>query len=226
MKTLRILNRLCKKIKLKYFPTLHESEVKRYFKDGGDERFRFDFDYLNINSLVIDLGGYKGQWASDIYSKYNCNILIFEPVSFFYGNIVNRFKFNSKIKVFNLALGESRKIEQIGLVDDGSSQFVKSGDMDIMQFEDVAFFLNENKIDKIHLLKINIEGGEYGLLRRLIETDLIKKIENIHVQFHDFVPDAENQMNEINLQLQKTHKLSLQYKFVWENWNIRITSID
>ena len=40
---------------------------------------------------------------------------------------------------------------------------------------------------KIDLLKINIEGGEYEVLENLIENDLIKNIDNIQIQFHDFV---------------------------------------
>ena len=35
------------------------------------------------------------------------------------------------------------------------------------------------------LMKINIEGGEFELLERLLETRLISRIENIQVQFHN-----------------------------------------
>ncbi|MGY3211139.1 hypothetical protein [Mucilaginibacter sp. HD30] len=52
-------------------PSIHDREVARCFADGGDEMFRYTFD-LTSESLVIDLGGYLGQWASDIYTRYNC----------------------------------------------------------------------------------------------------------------------------------------------------------
>lgn len=216
-----IIKTLNNRVQIKYFPTLHQKEAERYFADGGDGQFRLDFDHLTENSLVFDLGGYKGQWASDIYSKYNCKVLIFEPVSTYYKKIVDRFKLNKKIEVFQLALGDSKKTEEIGLSDDGSSEFIKSGSTDIMEFEDVLEFFRKHNIDRINLLKINIEGGEYVLLRRLIETGLIKTIDQIHVQFHDFVPDAENQMNKICAELAITHNLTLQYKFVWENWVLK-----
>ena len=61
------------------FPTIHDKEVRRWWSDGGDERYRYTY-YLNKNSLVLDLGGYKGQWASDIYAQYNCRKLVFETV--------------------------------------------------------------------------------------------------------------------------------------------------
>jgi len=35
---------------------------------------------LNNDSIVFDLGGYEGQWASNIFSMYYCYVHIFEPV--------------------------------------------------------------------------------------------------------------------------------------------------
>jgi FkbM family methyltransferase len=211
---------LVQKIRMTLFPTLHVKEVKRYFADGGDERFRFNFD-LNENSLVIDLGGYKGQWASDIFSKFLCKILIFEPVLSYSYKISDRFKANNKIEVFSIALGDVKKTELIGISDDGSSSFVESNEYQKMEFEDVANFFSSHNIFNVDLLKINIEGGEYVLLSRLIETGLIKNIRQIHVQFHDFVPDAEKKMAQLQHKLSLTHELKLQYKFVWENWVLR-----
>ena len=78
--------------------------------------------------------------------------------------------------------------------------------------------MQENNIKHIGLMKINIEGAEYDLLVHLIETSYIGRINNIQIQFHDFVKDAEKRMIEIEEKLAKTHKLTYQYPFVWENW--------
>ena len=76
-------------------------------------------------------------------------------------------------------------------------------------------------IERIDLMKINIEGGEYDLLEHLIKTGWIDKIINIQVQFHDFVENAEARMLAIQNDLAKTHELTYQYKFVWENWRLK-----
>ena len=78
--------------------------------------------------------------------------------------------------------------------------------------------MRQNKIERIDLMKMNIEGGEYDLLDHLIETGFIRNIENIQVQFHDFVPEAKQRMMKIQKELSKTHRLTYQYIFVWENW--------
>lgn len=75
-----------------------------------------------------------------------------------------------------------------------------------------------NNINTIDLMKINIEGGEYELIEHFIEKEFIKEIRDIQVQFHGFVPDAGVRMKKIQEELKKTHFLTYQYEFVWENW--------
>ncbi len=217
MTILKIIQSICIKLRMKFFPTPHEKEITRYFADGGDERFRLSFA-LTDQSLVIDLGGYKGQWASDIYAKYNCTLLVFEPVSVYYHQLVERFKLNSRIKIFHLALAESKRTEQIGLSDEGSSLFINTSATEIIQLEDVAVFFKEYPVEQVDLLKINTEGAEYALLNRLIDTGLINNIQQLHIQFHDFIPNAERQLQELTEKLSVTHVRTMQYKFVWENW--------
>src|SRR5258708_7901812 len=74
--------------------------VKPWFKNNGDETLRLNYPELNEGSIVFDLGGYKGQWASDIYARYNCAVYIFEPYSIYANNIRDRFAKNNKIHLF------------------------------------------------------------------------------------------------------------------------------
>jgi hypothetical protein len=68
------------------------------------------------------------------------------------------------------------------------------------------------------LIKLNIEGGEYPLLTRMINTDIVEKCRDIQVQFHNCVPDAEAMRLQIRNALSRTHFLTYDYPFVWENW--------
>ena len=213
-----ILKRILTRLRIALFPTGQEKEVLRWLSDGGDEKFRYDYN-IGSDSLVIDLGGYKGQWASDIYARFNCRILIFEPVKKFYGQIVTRFKMNQKVEVFCLALGANRREETLSLCEDGSSVFTKSGPQETIQFEDVAHFFKQKDIEQVDLLKINIEGGEYELLPRLFATGLINRIKHLQIQFHDIGPDSKEHLKNICAQLAKTHRPRYQYKFVWEAWD-------
>ena len=217
MKTLELSKKILRKTRKIFFPTKWDKEVKRYFKDGGDDHFRYTFD-LDADSLVLDFGGYKGQWASDIYSRYNCRIITFEPVGIFAEKIIKRFKKNPKIEIFPYALGASKRVEPLGVSEDGSSLFTKSNEIVTINIEDVATFFNKFNIGQVDLMKINNEGGEYELLTRLIDTGLIKQVKQIQVQFHNIELDSESKMKSICSKLLQTHRPTFQYEFVWENW--------
>lgn len=215
-----ILKRVVTRLKRTLFPTESDNEYLRWLADGGDEMLRYDYN-LNSQSLVLDVGGYKGQWASDIYARYNCRILVFEPLKAFSVKLDKRFKRNPNIEVFNFALGGTCRQETLFLSDDSSSMYTKSGDKDTIQFVEVSEFFSKNNIKNIDLIKINIEGGEYELLAKLIKDDYIKDIKHIQIQFHNISPDSEEKMNGICKDLLKTHKPKYQYKFIWESWDHR-----
>jgi len=190
----------------------------KWRQDRGDKTHRLDYD-LNENSVVFDLGGYEGQWSSDIFSRYCCNIYIFEPVTDFADLILKRFKKNPKIRIFHFGLAERTHQEIISVNNDASSIFSKkTGKYEEITLIRASEFIKQNSINHIDLMKINIEGGEYHLLEHLIESGLISTIDNIQVQFHEFIPDAEKRMEKIQNEMIKTHYLTYQYKFVFENW--------
>ncbi len=201
--------------------TVQEKRVIPWFKAKGDSTLRLDYDDLTSKSVVFDVGGYVGQWSSDIFSKYCCNIYIFEPVKKYAIDIKKRFKKNNKIFVKNFGLDGENKTTTIQLSNDGSSVYRDNGKSEQIRIVKIVDFMKENHINHIDLMKINIEGGEYGLLENLIEEGYAKKIGNIQVQFHDFVPNAKERMNNIQKALSKTHRRTYSYEFVWENWKLK-----
>lgn len=81
--------------------------------------------------------------------------------------------------------------------------------------------MTKHNIEVVDLIKINIEGGEYDLLDEIIANNWLSKFKNIQVQFHDFViENPRERMEKIQKELAKTHQLTYQYDFVWENWKL------
>ncbi|MDD4989603.1 MAG: FkbM family methyltransferase [Candidatus Pacebacteria bacterium] len=195
----------------------HEKKLGPWLKANENGNLREEYD-LNESSLVIDVGGYEGQWASDIFSRYGCTIYIFEPVHEFCEKIQKRFKMNKKIIVEELALSNHSGISEIGLDGMSSSLEIEKEKKERVVVKRALDFFREKHIDHIDLMKINIEGGEYDLLDDLIENDCIKNIDNIQVQFHELFPDAKNRMKSIQDGLKKTHHTTYSFPFVWENW--------
>jgi FkbM family methyltransferase len=192
-------------------------DITQWFADNGDLTLRLDYN-LNENSVVFDLGGYHGEWSNKIFDKYKCNIYIFEPIEDFYNLIYNKFKDNNKIKVFNFGISDVNEKMFISLQNDGSSFNFKNENQLECEVKSIIDVLTENNIKKIDLIKINVEGDEYKILNKIITENLINVFDNIQVQFHGFSPNSIVLREQIQNELLKTHSLTYNYEFVWENW--------
>ena len=200
---------------------LQKERCKPWFKVNGDNTLRLDYP-LSKDSIVFDLGGYKGDFANSIYEKYNCMIYVFEPVTSFFSTIKERFASNDKVKVYPFGLSDTNKELFISNSADGSSVFLKTKDSEKIELKSILQFIEDNNITTVDLIKINIEGGEYEVLESLLKSNKIKIFKNLQIQFHDFIiENAQERMENIQKQLEKTHEITYQYEFVWENWKIK-----
>lgn len=194
-------------------------EIEKWNSDKGDETHRLKYN-LDSNSIVFDVGSYKGDFAAKISNLYHCHIFCFDPIKEFCDQTRNRDI--EKTKVYNFGLGAYTRKQDIFLKDNGTSVFnyseINSKESIIIQ--DVYDFVKKENIGCIDLMKINIEGGEYELLDKIIDTGLINIINNVQVQFHSFVDNSIERKRLISQRISKTHKLTYKYEFVWENWEI------
>lgn len=216
------LVRLMKRVK-RHLLSTSSSDVNPAFnawvQARGDKTLRLDYE-LEPDSVVLDVGGFEGQWASDIYARYRCKIHVFEPVPEFADFIEKRFEKNPHITVHRYGLGARSRKQDISVEGDRSSVF-KPGAGTTVQLIDATAAFTELGLRSVDLIKINIEGGEYELLDHLSTQGLLRSIRHIQVQFHDFVPDAREEMQRTRKLLARTHEPMYQYPFVWEGWSIR-----
>ena len=195
-------------------------QVKKWFKDKGDQTHRLNYT-LDEHSVVFDLGGYKGDWTAQVLSLYGCTVYIFEPYEEYFDIIKNKFKKNEKVKAFRFGLSRNNCTASLAVADNSSSVFSEGTDRVSIDLVNSHDFFKDHNITRIDLMKVNIEGGEYDLLEGLIESGDVHLIDNIQVQFHNFVPNARNRMEQIQSNLKKSHELTYQYEFVWENWKLK-----
>ncbi len=189
------------------------------------ESLRYEYD-LNSESIVFDLGGYEGKFANTIFDKYKCKVFVFEPIKEFYDKIKERFKAKNEIRVFNYGVLDRDFETDISISKDSSSIFDssprKTENKKLIKIRNFETVFEELGIDKIDLMKVNIEGSEYELMKFLTNNEnLIKKITNIQVQFHDWFKDAKVLREEIITKLKETHKVSWNFPFVWESWELK-----
>jgi len=196
---------------------MNYNTVQTWFSHDGDNTHRINYD-LDENSIVFDLGGYHGEWANKIYQKYNCFIHIFEPIPQLYANICDKFKGNEKIKVYNFGMSDVNKLLNITLSNDGSSFYLDGSNQVECKVTSITEFIKENNFQKVNLMKINIEGDEFPVMKSLLDNNMVTIFDDIQVQFHDFYPNSVDLRKEIHNKISETHELTYNYEFVWENW--------
>jgi FkbM family methyltransferase len=205
---------------MEYIPHNWEAH-HRWNADRGDLTHRLNYS-LTSDSIVFDVGGYEGDWSKKIFEKYQPYIYIFEPVESFYNKIVNLFKNNDKVKIFKFGLGAKNESIEISLDGDGSSHISnKESKKENIKIKSLVEFLSENNLNNIDLIKINIEAAEFDLLDDVIKEEKAFVFKNIQVQFHTFIPDCEERRDKIRKALSRTHELTYDYTFIWENWKFK-----
>jgi FkbM family methyltransferase len=142
---------------------------------------------LNKNSITIDLGANKGKFSEYIATNYKSTVYSFEPVPRNFENIPNLPLIHKKklcVMDYNgeCEINASKKIcPSIYKVRESANE-----DTLIVPCVTLKDFLKKNKIDKVNLLKVDIEGAEINLFNSL-DKDILSNIDQITIEFHDFI---------------------------------------
>jgi FkbM family methyltransferase len=169
--------------------------------------------------VCFDIGANRGQTIKLIRELFpNSKIYAFEPHPEIYTRLNSIYKFATNIKCFNLAIGElSGKFPfWVSPLDETSSLHLPNSESsmnkrkalilgiepkDMYQKIDVEVitldeFVLENKIEKIDILKIDVEGGEFQVLLGGSNVFKQNKVSIVQYEIHDddLRPSQEKQI--------------------------------
>ena len=182
----------------------------------------FDVD-VDDRSVVLDVGAYSGEWSEQVSQRYGSTVFAFEPDPTSFPKLVERLAKHRNARALNYGLGGHDQAASLALAGPGSSIYGANGAFGAakVQIRDVALVLDELGIDRVDLIKINVEGGEYDLFDRLIETSWLHRMRLVSVQFHEWHPKAHSRRRRILRSLRVTHEQVWNYQWVWEFWRRR-----
>lgn len=177
-----------------------------------EEKLRYEYD-LTPDSLVYDVGAYQGSWAREIHRKYGCRVLCFEPV--FHKKLTkNLGDLFPSVKVFPFGVGDCNALVEMGVKGDMTGAFEHGNYKVMADVRDVSEVL----VDDGFIFKLNCEGSEFSILEAVLERGLATKLRNIQVQPHAVVPNAEKRWAAIQAGLLKTHHLTFNAPWCWQNY--------
>ena len=193
-----------------------EQGYKKWLADGGRSRI-VTFGFLDKNSVVFEVGYWLGEWVQQMLDLYRPILYVFEPIKEWYDAGASKFKHDSNVHMFNFGLGDSDKELYFGLDRDSTGMFCPNR-IHQVRIKSIVKFLHDNKIENIDLFQSNCEGGEYEIFPALIESQEIKKLRYIIIQFHNLREEHPEQRKRIQDGLSKTHKLLFCYDWRFEYW--------
>lgn len=189
----------------------------QFWRAGGNQLL-YDLP-VSTGSLIIDAGGYQGEWTAGMISRYGCRSKIFEPAPEFFECCQVYFKNNALVQVNQVALGGSDRKAIFNLLDNGTSEHRNR--KCAQQFEsnvvDVAKIFANTKT-RVACFKLNIEGGEYEVLEQMLATNNVEVCDSLLIQFHRQPVGYEARYKKIVAELHKTHTQRWCYEMVWEKW--------
>jgi FkbM family methyltransferase len=192
-----------------------------FYKNGGAELL-YDVP-VTTGSLVIDAGGFEGEWTIKMIARYGCRSEIFEPFPIYSDYCKNFFAQNKLVRVHSSALGGVFRTTKFTFAANGTSEFISTAMTNSFKAQviDISNFFDELGKEPVACLKLNIEGGEYEVLERLLETNQITRCQSLLIQFHVQPDGWELRLKDIQHRLQSTHKQEWSYPMVWEKWTRR-----
>lgn len=192
------------------------------FYSAGGDALLYDV-HVNTGSLVIDAGGYEGSWTAKMLATYGCRSMVFEPFPLYAEKCKSLYAKNDMVEVRATALGGTGRTASFSFGADGTSEYL-DGDLAAVaevQVEDVVTVFESLSDQTVSCLKLNIEGGEYEVLERLLAANKVSVCQSLLIQFHAQPEGWESRMHSIKQRLESTHECEWCYPMIWEKWVIK-----
>lgn len=205
----RVLSQQIDKTKVAHLMKKVDCDHKWYGNNYGG--FYINPTVLNSDSIIYSFGiGKDISFDKACMRNHGCKIFAFDPTPKsinFIGkqNLPDSFTFYSygiteaKSGVYSFYLPENPKGVSGSLVESEAVSSEKSIEVEMRSFDDIANELGHKHID---VLKIDIEGSEYAVLDKMLDSEVT--IDQLLIEFHDRLFDQENyRSKEITTKLNK-----------------------
>ena len=216
----KIVNRVLSNINrtkiLNYLGRDALSAISLFELDGYSSRLYTGLD-LAEDDRVIVLGGYLGDSSGAWSNAFNSVIDVYEPIEDYFNSLQLRFSGREGITLHNVAVGDHEgclDFYQFGERSSFYDSWNEGGHRVSVKQIDVASILD----NPVALMEINIEGAEYSVMERIIDSKKVHLIGVIQIQFHKVGSDYAAKRNRIHNLLLETHDLEFNYEYVWERW--------
>jgi FkbM family methyltransferase len=177
---------------------------EEFFIDGIYDSY--DLDNCKV---VFDIGANVGLWTKYILSRNAKKVYCFEPNKKALLHLEKSLKNDKNITIIDKAIYKENASLKFYINEENSlisSLIAESGhspsyDVSAITLEEAIKNSNEEKID---LIKIDVEGVEFGIIDTL-SKEIVEKIDSFLIEYHDFY--FENGMGKVENMIKKLKEL-------------------
>lgn len=221
----RTQNELC----MKNYKEEIKKDWKQFQSNNQEPKHRNHHKYLTSESVVIEVGGNKGDDASAVIELYRPYMyIVLEPMKLVFRKLKERFIGTKNVMVYNFGLGALNGIFYVNIEgEEGEftslyrSSSVK-GTCSLKIVNATSFFLLLGVgCYEVELLILNCGGCEFDVIESLLASNLINFFRHVHLVSHsslESVPDSVERYCRIQQMLLRTHRPTYQFRFVTETW--------
>jgi FkbM family methyltransferase len=177
---------------------------RKWVSDRGDTTKRFDVNLTTTDTIVV-IGAYKGGVTAELAQRFGCTIHAFEPIEQFADAARARCAAFKNVTIHGFGLAAENTTASISLEGDASSRNRGTSDTVVATFKDVADVFDKLGIEDVGFMMINIEGDEYTLIPSMIDSGLMRTVNQLQVQFHLIKPADARQYDLVATRLSTTH---------------------
>ena len=181
------------------------------------QKYHHVFYKIKENDICIDCGANIGR-VSDMFLQMGAEVHAFEPHRDLHNMLLYKYKDNSKIKLHNQAVGTQNTKIPFKIIDNESENYLALSqgasvcNVDTADYKtvfeydiemiDLCEYIQKNIVNegkRVYILKIDIEGAEWDLLEKIIQTKIYEYCDYIFCEEHSrFVQDGNQRLEKIN----------------------------
>ena len=195
--------------KIKLLPDALEGYLFSDPQRNGE--YKFLESYIKNNMLVFDVGANTGEYSEYILSL-NPNVFIhcFEPVSKTFETLEKKIRCKDSQNIYLNNIGLSDKAEQVEMFiygENAGSNSIYYSDYhanksngitkELVQLTTLDEYINEKKITRIDLLKIDVEGHELNVIKGGINAINVGIVKCLQFEYNYFWKKAGNRIQEM-----------------------------
>lgn len=142
---------------------------------------------LSRDAIVLDLGANRGAFSLETKRRFGCEVHAAEPTP----DLAGELRAMGEVAVYEAAITAcgSDLFFKVDPKNSESSSVVSKQGEGVISVPGMTLDSLLRKIGKVDLIKMDVEGSEIEILATVSE-DLIRNVNQITVEFHDFKKDA------------------------------------